>query len=62
MDSVKDSVASEDTVTIFEVQNQKAYHAYNWVVINTKDNDGRNRLVMLEVNENKNNVEFLHWY
>jgi hypothetical protein len=31
-------------------QNQKSKRPYNWVVINTKDEHGRNRLVLLEVN------------
>ncbi|MGN0875366.1 MAG: hypothetical protein ACI4OZ_09290, partial [Akkermansia sp.] len=43
-------------------QNQKAKRPYNWVVINTKEKDGRNRLVLLEVNGNKENVEIVHWH
>lgn len=43
-------------------QNQKATRPYNWIVINTKDNEGQNKLVVLEVNDNKDNVEIVHWY
>ena len=43
-------------------QNQKAKRPYNWVVINTKGADGQNRLVLLEVNEGKDNVEIVHWH
>lgn len=43
-------------------QNQKTSRPYNWIVINTKDSAGQNRLVVLEVNENKDNVEIIHWY
>lgn len=43
-------------------QNQKTSRPYNWIVISTKDNAGQNRLVVLEVNENKDNVEIIHWY
>ncbi|MGN1210646.1 MAG: hypothetical protein ACI4TM_03095, partial [Candidatus Cryptobacteroides sp.] len=43
-------------------QNQKTTRPYNWIVINTKDAKGQNRLVVLEVNDNKDNVEIVHWY
>ena len=43
-------------------QNQKTKRAYNWVVISTKSADGNNRLVLLEINENKDNVEIVHWH
>ena len=43
-------------------QNQKARRPYNWVVINTKDKQGLNRLVLLELNDNKGNVEIVHWH
>ena len=43
-------------------QNQKARRPYNWIVINTKDNTGNNRLVLLEVNDKKDNVEIIHWH
>lgn len=43
-------------------QNQKRKRPYNWVVINTKDEKGHNRVVLLEVNENKDNVEIVHWH
>ena len=43
-------------------QNQKAKRPYNWIVINTKDNNGKNRIVLLEVNPNKDNIEIVHWH
>lgn len=43
-------------------QNQKKKRPYNWVVINTKDKDGRNRLVLLEINNTKDNIEIVHWH
>ncbi len=43
-------------------QSQKARKPYNWVVINTRGADGKNRLVLLEVNQNKDNVEIVHWH
>ena len=43
-------------------RNQKAKRPYNWVVINTTDEKGHNRLVLLEVNNNKDNVEIVHWH
>ena len=43
-------------------QNQKAKRPYNWVVVNTKDEEGHNRIVLLEVNNNKYNVEIVHWH
>ncbi len=43
-------------------QNQKTTKPHNWVVINTKDKAGKNRLVLLEVNQNKDNVEIVHWH
>ena len=43
-------------------QNQKAKRPYNWVLINTKDEEGKNRTVLLEVNPNKDNVEIVHWH
>lgn len=43
-------------------RNQKAKRPYNWVVINTIDEKGHNRLVLLEVNNNKDNVEIVHWH
>lgn len=42
--------------------NQKTKRPYNWVVINTTDEAGHNRLVLLEVNDNKDNVEIVHWH
>ena len=43
-------------------QNQKAKKPYNWVLINTKDEQGKNRTVLLEVNPNKDNIEIVHWH
>ncbi len=34
----------------------------NWIVINVPDRKGNNKLVVLEVNEGKNNVEIVHWH
>lgn len=43
-------------------QNQKAKRPYNWVVINTKDEKGHNRIVLLEINPSKNAIEIIHWH
>ena len=43
-------------------QNQKKTRPYNWVLINTKDENGNNRTILLEVNPNKDNVEIVHWH
>lgn len=43
-------------------QNQKKTRPYNWVLINTKDENGNNRIILLEVNPNKDNVEIVHWH
>ena len=43
-------------------QNQKTKRPYNWVLIKTRDAEGENRVVLLEVNENKDNVEIVHWH
>ena len=43
-------------------QNQKAKRPYNWVVINTKDKEGKNRLVLLELSPEKENAEIVHWH
>lgn len=43
-------------------QNQKTKKPYNWVLINTVDGNGNHRLVLLEVNRDKNNVEIVHWH
>ena len=43
-------------------QNQKAKRPYNWVVINTKDKEGNNRLVLIELSSEKENAEIVHWY
>lgn len=34
----------------------------NWIVINVPDGKGNNKLVVLEVNENKDYVEIVHWH
>ena len=43
-------------------QTQKKKRPYNWVVINTKDEKGKNRTVLLEINPQKDNVEVVHWH
>lgn len=43
-------------------RNRKTLRPYNCIVINTKDSTGHNHLVVLEVNENKDNVEIVNWY
>ncbi|MBR5432626.1 MAG: hypothetical protein IK119_09670, partial [Bacteroidales bacterium] len=43
-------------------QNQKTSRPFNWVVISSVDIDGDHRLVLLEVNNNKDNVEIVHWH
>ncbi len=34
----------------------------NWIVINVPDGKVNNKLVVLEVNDNKDNVEIVHWH
>ena len=43
-------------------QNQKRRKPYNWVVISVQDESAPNKLVLLEVNEGKDNVEIVHWH
>ena len=43
-------------------QNQKTSRPHNWVVINVSGSDGNNRLVLLEVNRDKDSVEVVHWH
>ena len=43
-------------------QTQEKSRPYNWVVIALRDEGGNNRLVLLEVNDNKDNVEIVHWH
>ena len=43
-------------------QNRKTTKPHNWVVISTKNTEGKNRLVLLEVNNTKDNVEIVHWH
>ena len=43
-------------------QNQQVSRPYNYVVISTKGADGKNKLVLLEVNNGKENVEIVHWH
>lgn len=66
----KDLSPSQSRVILFSAlynadlygQNQKAKRPYNWVVINTKDEKGHNRIVLLEINPSKNAVEIIHWH
>lgn len=34
----------------------------NWIVINVPDDKGNNKLVVLEINESKDNIEIVHWH
>lgn len=43
-------------------QNQKAKRPYNWIVINTKDEKGKNKSVVIEISPNKDNIEIVHWH
>lgn len=43
-------------------QNQRLSRPNNWIVIKLPDEGENNRLVVLEVNEGKKNVEIVHWY
>ncbi len=43
-------------------QNQKAKRPYNWVLISIPDGEGNNRIVLLEVNHGKDNIEVVHWH
>lgn len=43
-------------------QNQKRRKPYNWVVISVQDESAPNKLVLLEINEGKDNVEIVHWH
>lgn len=43
-------------------QTQKTNRPYNWVVINTVDEKGKNRIILLELNPNKDNIEVVHWH
>ena len=43
-------------------QNQRASRPYNWVLISVKGKDGRNKLVLLEVNHSKDFAEIVHWH
>ena len=43
-------------------QNQKRQKPYNWVVVSTKDANGQNKLVLLEISDKKDNVEIVHWH
>ena len=42
-------------------QTQKIRKPYNWVVLNIKG-ESANKLVLLEINDNKNNAEIVHWH
>ena len=43
-------------------QNQKAKRPYNWVLISVPDGEGNNRIVLLEVNHGKDNIEVVYWH
>ena len=43
-------------------QNQRASRPYNWMLISVKGEDGRNKLVLLEANHNKDFDEIVHWH
>ena len=43
-------------------QNQKTRKPYNWVVVSVGDATNTNKLVLLEVNNSKENVEVVHWH
>ncbi|MBP5318824.1 MAG: hypothetical protein J6Y77_05430 [Paludibacteraceae bacterium] len=45
-------------------QTQKTRKPYNWVLINTKNKNKNenNRIVLIEVNLKKDNVEVVHWH
>lgn len=43
-------------------QNKPLSRPNNWIVINVPDGKGNNKLVVLEVNEIKDNVEIVHWH
>ena len=43
-------------------QNQKTRKPYNWVVVSVGDATNANKLVLLEVNNSKENVEVVHWH
>ena len=42
-------------------QTQKVRKPYNWVVLNVKDGFS-NKLVLLEIDDKKNNAEIVHWH
>ncbi len=43
-------------------QNQKESRPHNWVLICAKNNDGLYRLVLVEINKDKESSEVVHWY
>jgi len=43
-------------------QSQPVSRPFNWVVINITGEEGKNKLVLLEIDENKDNVEIVHWH
>lgn len=43
-------------------QNQKTTRPYNWVVISVPNGKGENKLVLLELNPTKDNIEVVHWH
>ncbi len=43
-------------------QNQKNRKPYNWVVISVATPGGPNRLVLLEINNNRDSIDVVHWH
>lgn len=43
-------------------QNQKNRKPYNWVVISVATPEGPNRLVLLEINNNRDSIDVVHWH
>ena len=43
-------------------QNQKSKRPKNWVVISVASKSGANKLVLLEISDNKEFVEIVHWH
>lgn len=43
-------------------QNQKERKPYNWVVVSVGGENGSNKLVLLEVNKDRERVEVVHWH
>ena len=43
-------------------QNQLERRPYNWILIYINDTEGKNRAVLLEVSQSKEQVEIIHWH